>query len=153
MMGIDPYGLWAWGDPIEQKYVDFGAGLGDALLLGFGDDLRDFAGVDGGVDRCSSAYGAGGWSAFAFGGARLAYAGLAKGGSIVASSGAAASEFRQTLKVIFRGGMGRNWRPPNLAGKTDAQLRASAGKTNPTLNAYGAGVAAAGALDSCGCQK
>ena len=151
LMYIDPYGLWRIGDPLPQNVVDFSAGLGDALLLGSGGYLRNLAGVNGGVNQCSSAYSAGGWTSFAFGGARLAYAGLAKGGSILASSGAAASAFRTNLKTLFRGGAGRNWRPPNLAGKTDAQLRRSAGKTNLGVNAYGAGVAGAGAAGSSGC--
>lgn len=138
---------------LPQGLVDFSAGLGDALLLGTGSYLRQAAGVDGGIDECSDAYTYGAVSSIAFGGARLAYAGLAKAGSMIASSGAAASAFRQSLKVVFRGGVGRNWRPPNLTGKSDAALRASAGKTNAGLNAYGAGTAAAGGigLSKCGC--
>lgn len=46
--------------PLMQGVVDFSAGLGDALLLGFGDDLRGLFGVDGGVNKCSSAYQSGG---------------------------------------------------------------------------------------------
>jgi RHS repeat-associated protein len=130
---------------LPQGFVDFSAGLGDALLLGFGDELRELAGIDGGVNDCSDAYQAGSWTSFAFGGARLGYAELAKAGSILAPSGAAASAFRTQLKNGFRLGAGKNWRPPNLAGKSDAQLRRSAGKTNFGINAYGAGVAAAGA--------
>ncbi len=152
---IDPYGLWALGDPLPQGFVDFSAGLGDALLLGQGQRLRDLTGVDGGVDKCSNAYDYGSYAALAAGGGRLAYAGLAKGGSLLASSGAQASGFRQGLKTFFRGGFGRNWRPPNLRGKTDAQLRASAGKTNFGINAYGAGVTAAAAAGAaeCGCEQ
>lgn len=151
----DPYGLWSIGDPLPQGVVDFSAGMGDALLLGFGDDLRDMAGIDGGVDPCSNAYRYGGWTSFAAGGTRLAYAGIAKGYSMVASSGAAASAFRAQLKNVFRLGMGKNWRPPNLANKTDAELLVSAGKTNRPLNLYGAGVAGAGAYEGsgCGCSK
>lgn len=85
----------------------------------------------------------------------MVYAGLAKAGSVFATSGAQASAFRAGLKTFFRGGIGRNWRPPNLAEKTDTQLRASAGKTNFGVNAYGAGVGAAGGMGAaqCGCQK
>ena len=153
----DPLGLFGMADmpTAPQGVVDFGAGLGDALLLGTGSYLRDAAGVDGGVDECSDAYLYGGLSSAAFGGARLAYAGLAKAGSVVATSGAAASEFRQTLKVVFRGGVGRNWRPPNLTGKSDAALRQSAGKTNAAINSYGAGTAAAAGIGAskCGCPR
>jgi hypothetical protein len=75
--------------------------------------------------------------------------------SIFAASGAEASAYREVLKSVGRGGAGRGWRPPNLAGKTDAQLRASAGKTNLGINAYGAGVATAGGTQAtqCGCSK
>ena len=152
---IDPYGLWALGDPLPDRFVNSSAGLGDALLFGQGQRLRDLAGVDGGVDKCSDAYDYGSYAALAAGGGRLAYAGLAKTGSLLASSGAQASTFRQGLKTFFRGGFGRNWRPPNLASKTDAQLRASAGKTNFGINAYGAGVATAAAAGAaeCGCEQ
>jgi RHS repeat-associated protein len=153
----DPLGLFSAADlpSIPQPVVDFSAGLGDALLLGTGGYLRDLAGVDGGVDPCSDAYDYGAVAALAAGGARVAYAGLAKAGSVFASSGAQASAFRSGLKTFFRGGVGRNWRPPNLAGKTDAQLRASAGKTNFGVNAYGAGVGAAAGIGAaqCGCPK
>jgi hypothetical protein len=123
--------------------------------LGTGRYLRDFAGVDGGVDPCGDAYGYGSVAALAAGGGRMAYAGLAKAGSLLAASGAEASAFRAGLKTFFRGGIGRNWRPPNLAEKTDAQLRASAGKTNFGMNVYGAGVGAAGGMGAsqCGCPK
>jgi RHS repeat-associated protein len=153
---IDPLGLWAWGDPLPQEAVDASAGLGDALLLGTGGYIRDQLGIDGGVDPCSDAYENGSlFALLGLGGPRLAYAGLAKAGSLLAGSGAQASAFRAGLKTAFRGGVGRNWRPPNLAGKTDAKLRASAGKTNAGMNVYGAGVGAAGGMGAaqCGCQK
>jgi RHS repeat-associated protein len=154
----DPYGLWV-PPSLPQGVVDFSAGLGDALLLSFGDELRDLAGVSGGVNECATAYSAGAIASFAFGGVRVAYAGLAKGGSIVASSGASASAFRATLRNRFSLGLSRNWRQPNLAKyTTDDALRAAAGRTNPIANAYGAGIAAAGAAGAtgangdCGCQ-
>lgn len=146
----DPYGLWV-PPSLPQGLVDFGAGLGDALLWGFGDDLRQLTNVSGGIDVCSGAYSAGAWTSFGFGGSRLAYAGLAKAGARLAPTSAAASAFREKLKRPFRLFLGKNWRPPNLAGKTDEQLRRSAGKTNPFVNAYGAGVAGAGAAGALGC--
>ena len=148
---IDPLGLWRLGDPLPQGLVNFSAGLGDALLLGSGRYLRGRLGIDGGVEPCSDAYKYGSYTSFALGGARLAYAGLAKAGSILASSGARASAFRDGLKTAFRFGVGRNWRKPNLHGKADAQLRSSAGRTNPGMNAYGAGIAAAGGYGAAGC--
>jgi hypothetical protein len=141
--------------PFSPGAVDAAAGLGDSLLLGTGGFLRDVAGIDGGVDACSDAYKYGSYAALAVGVGRLAYAGLAKAGSILAASGAEASAFREEIKSFFRGGAGRNWRPPNLAGKTDAELRISAGKTNPWINADGAGMAGAGGKGAaqCGCSK
>jgi YD repeat-containing protein len=86
---------------------------------------------------------------------RLAYAGIAKVGSVLAASGAEASAFRQGMKGVFRLGAAKNWRPPDLSRyPTDEALRAAAGRTNPGMNAYGAGVAAAGAVGAmCGCPK
>lgn len=146
----DQYGLWV-PPSLPQSWVDFSAGLGDALLLSFGDELRDLVGVDGGVNKCSDAYDYGAYTSLGLGGARLAYAGLAKAGSILASSGAQASAFREGLKRFFRGGIGKDWRPPNLTGLTDAQLRAAAGRTNVGINAYGAGVVVAAAVGAAEC--
>ena len=56
MIYYDPYGLWAFGDPLPQWLVDGSAGFGDVLLFGQGQRLRNLAGVDGGIDRCSDAY-------------------------------------------------------------------------------------------------
>lgn len=58
----DPLGLWRWGDPLPQNWVNFSAGMGDVILFGQGQRLRDWFGIDGGVDRCSSAYSAGEWA-------------------------------------------------------------------------------------------
>jgi hypothetical protein len=78
---------------------------------------------------------------------------------MLASSGASASAFRTGLRNVARLGIGTSWRQPNLAKYgTDEALRAAAGRTNPVINAYGAGVAAAGAAGAsgangdCGCQ-
>ncbi len=164
---VDPRGLfgiddvwagvyWATGEwSPSQNTVNFSAGLGDGLLLGFGDDFRSLAGING-VNQCSSAYQYGGYVSFAAGGARLIYAGLVKGGSILASSGAAASAFRGRVKFGFRLGFGRNWRKPNLSKyKTDDALRQASGRSNKAINTYGAGVATASAADGndCGCQR
>jgi len=127
-----------------NDFVDFSAGLGDALLLGFGDDIRGWLDI-GSVDTSSTAYDVGSWSSFAFGAGRLGYAALAKGYSVVAPSGAAASAFRSSMRL-------KNAPVRDLSKYgTDAQLRAAAGRTNPYVNAYGAGVAAAGAYDANGC--
>ena len=130
--------------------ADYSAGLGDALILGLGDELRDYwsdiLSVGGVVNPCSNAYTAGAWTSFAIGTGRLAYAGAAKGISVLAKSGAAASAGRQQLKNVLRLGLGKNWRPPNIPkGISDATLRAKAGRTNPWINTYGSGVTGAGA--------
>ncbi len=83
---IDPYGLWAIGDPLPQGLVDAATGFGDgvyeAITLGMGDlqDIRDTAGIDGGVNKCSSEYG---WSSTAgnvVGGVALGGAAASKAG-------------------------------------------------------------------------
>ena len=72
---IDPYGLWALGDPLPQGLVDFSAGFGDTLSFGLTDWVRDQMGTNGVVDKCSGAYSGGEWSgiglSLAFGGAHL----------------------------------------------------------------------------------
>jgi RHS repeat-associated protein len=50
---MDPYGLWALGDPIDQRIVDAVTGFGDAFLIPeLIRDAFDF----GTVDKCSAAY-------------------------------------------------------------------------------------------------
>ena len=145
---VDPDGL------LPQGLVDFGAGLGDGLLLGTGPYIRDALGI-GSVSTCSCAYGAGSLASLAVGAGRLAYAGLAKAGSALASSGQAASAFRSELKACMSGGLTKDIRKPDLSkyGSDDA-LRAAAGRTNVGVNAYGGGVAGGGAIGvagGCGC--
>jgi RHS repeat-associated protein len=59
---IDPFGLWAWGDPIDQDWVNGIAGFGDgvfkAVTFGIGDlnQLRTIAGISGGVETSCAAY-------------------------------------------------------------------------------------------------
>ncbi|KZC39907.1 hypothetical protein RHOFW510R12_01285 [Rhodanobacter sp. FW510-R12] len=163
---IDPLGLdymdtlWAtiyratggWSPP--QHTVDFWAGLGDGASLGITRLIRKAAGTDEMVDRCSSAYSVGSWSSFALGAGRLAYAGLAKAGSRLASSGLQASAFRSGLRRAFGGG--HSFRPPNLAKYgTDEALRAAAGRTNTIGNAWGAAASISGyygaTATSCDC--
>jgi hypothetical protein len=51
--------------------------------------------------NAADAYGYGAIAALAAGGGRMAYAGLAQAGSLLASSGAQASAFRSGLKTVF----------------------------------------------------
>jgi len=156
---IDPLGLYSedpWAffydiDNFSAGTANFSAGLGDALLLGTGNSLRGTAGI-GGVNRCSTAYKAGAWASFGVGFGRLGYAGLAKGGAMLAGSGQAASLFRFQLRSFFRLGMAQGWREPNLTKyATDEALRAAAGRTSLPMNLYGLGLAGAGAAAGSGC--
>jgi hypothetical protein len=130
--------------------VDFSAGLGDGLTLTATRYARETLDIGGSVDPTSDAYTYGGWTSIGAGGARLAYSGIAKGYSVLAPSGAAASAFRETIKGPFRFFLGKTWRQPNLSRySTDEALRAAAGRTNPYINAYGAGVIYSGAVQTC----
>jgi uncharacterized protein RhaS with RHS repeats len=151
---IDPLGLWHIGDPLPQGVVDSVTGYGDTLSLNITSLIRDAAGTNDVVDKCSNAYRIGSAVAALEGFGRLAYAGLAKAGSILASSGEAASAFRSSLRGAFGGGP--TLRPPDLSKYlTDQALQEAAGRTNPYANLYGAGVAATGAAkaSSCGCSN
>ncbi len=153
----DPLGLWV-PPSLPQGFVIFSAGLGDALLLGFGDDLRDLFNIDGGIDRCSKEYKGGEIASFAVGGARVAYAGIAKGISLVPRvTGAQAASARNTLKKIFRGGLfpnARRYPYSQLLKKygSDAAVKAAAGRTNTSLNAIGAGIATGAAVNNSECE-
>jgi RHS repeat-associated protein len=175
---VDPLGLL----DIEADYLSYlpssstianiSAGIGDSLLLGFGDELRasyDQAfGWQGthAVDRCSTAYKASSIATtvatFAVGAGRMAYAQSAKEMSLAARSAQAAWATREELKMIFRLGL-------RLAPKftfEEAMARygsaegviAAAGRTNPIWNAGGllaVGSAALNAffnLPECGCK-
>ncbi|MDB0568778.1 RHS repeat-associated core domain-containing protein [Ralstonia solanacearum] len=51
----DPYGLWAWGDPLPQGWVDGAAGFGDTISWGATGLVRELGNI-GSVNKCSSAY-------------------------------------------------------------------------------------------------
>jgi len=74
----DPYGLWVPPSP-PQWLVDVSAGLGDTVSLGATGLIRDAAGIDGGVSKCSTAYSVGEWGGIGLGLA-AGGAGLARGG-------------------------------------------------------------------------
>jgi RHS repeat-associated protein len=86
---FDPYGLWAWGDPIPQSVVDYSAGFGDTISFGFTDWVRDRMDTNSSVNKCSSAYSAGEWTGVGYGFA----AGGAAGWRIGASRTATRTEF------------------------------------------------------------
>lgn len=159
LMFTDPLGL-EWYDWWEympepsttQPVTNFVEGLADSLSLGIGPLIKNnIEGYDDiKADRCSTSYKVGGWASFALGTGRLAYAGIAKVGSRLAASGAQASAFRTGLGNAFRFGAPRPYAPNLAKYPTDDLLRAAAGRTNPLMNAYGAGAAAAGAYNGLG---
>ena len=60
---IDPYGLWAWGDPLPQSVVNVGEGFGNGVfsVLTLGrlslQSLLKQAGLpNGGANQCSAGY-------------------------------------------------------------------------------------------------
>ncbi|WP_254706841.1 RHS repeat-associated core domain-containing protein [Ralstonia pseudosolanacearum] len=52
---MDPYGLWALGDPLPQGVVDFSAGWGDMLSFGLTNQARNLLDINN-VNKCSWAY-------------------------------------------------------------------------------------------------
>lgn len=103
LMATDPYGLFEWPS-LPQPVVDFGAGMGDTILFGQGQRMRDALGI-GGVDQCSDAYDNGEWAGI---GASLA-TGFA-GGVRAAGARGAGKEFSHWLpnrmggpRTIFNG--------------------------------------------------
>jgi RHS repeat-associated protein len=164
-------------DPTGTDWIEttgsISAGIGDALLLGFGDELRGWTdrqfGLSGGaaVDRCSGAYKgasiATNAAMLAAGVGRLAYAGLAKGFSLGAATAEGAFEARNTLKIAFRLGLNKTARIysfeqiSNKYKGAEEAIRAAAGRTDVGFNAAGAaGVAGAVKgffnLPECGCK-
>ncbi len=74
---IDPLGLWAIGDPLDQGVVDAVAGFGDGvsrvLTLGMTStsNVRATLGIDGGVNMCSASCNGGKYAGYAWGAATL----------------------------------------------------------------------------------
>ncbi|MDT4852280.1 hypothetical protein FQZ97_865040 [compost metagenome] len=73
LSSIDPLGLWALGDPIDQDIVNSVAGFGDAFLVS--ELLRDALDIDGGVDQCSAFYRGGKATGFVWGAIPFALSG------------------------------------------------------------------------------
>lgn len=72
--------------------------MGDTLLLGFGDDLREMLDVDGGIDATSSEYSAGEWAGVA---GSLAAGGL--GGLRAAGAKGVGKEFSHWIPARMGG--------------------------------------------------
>ncbi len=145
---IDPSGLYDEYELLHDA-SNFSAGLGDALSFGLGSLVREDVLDIHNVDIHSKAYLAGSLASLAVGLARMTYAFLAKVGSVVAPTAVSASAFRQSLKSIFRLGIKKRWRTPNIKpGTTLQELRCKAGKTNEFVNAYSSGVIVESSMNS-----
>ncbi|GAB0154357.1 hypothetical protein MnBA_37570 [Marinobacterium sp. BA1] len=81
IMFYDPYGLWAWGDPLPQGVVDFSAGFGDTISFGATDWVRNQMGTNSALNKCSGAYSGGEWAGIAYGFAAGGAAGWRAAGS------------------------------------------------------------------------
>jgi hypothetical protein len=138
----DPYGLWV-PPSIPDPIFNFTVGLADDLSWGIGPLARNALGIDGGVNRCSTAYKVGEYSTIAAGLGRMAYAGAVKGASMMAANGAQAAAARNITKRIFRGPLGgsnyRIYSYDQLLNKygSDAAVKDAAGRTSPFWNAMG----------------
>ncbi|QJC55793.1 Putative deoxyribonuclease RhsC [Polaromonas vacuolata] len=139
LLYADPLGLFGWADmpAIPQPALDFGTGIADDVSFGLGPLARDLLDVDGGVDRCSTAYKAGQYGTLGLGLGRMAHAGTAKAVSLAPSlTGREASVIRNSMKRLFRGPFaGSNYRMYSyeqmLAKKgSDATVKAAAGRTS-----------------------
>ena len=159
-MYVDPLGLWI-PPAIPDSVADFLVGAADDLSFGIGPLLREEYGIDGGIDRCSTAYKAGGYAALAVGFTRLGYSAVAKAiASNPALDGLAASAARNSLKAIFRGGFFSSYRAysyEELLAKygSDAAIKAASGRTSSLFNSIGADAALGALFDhpKCGCAK
>jgi hypothetical protein len=171
---IDPLGLYDLAD-FGGDTLSFAAGLGNAVTFG-GSTLiaKQFlssgdAAILGRTKRCSGAFKAGEWASLGLGAGRLAYAGLAKAGSLgyaalggTMENAAAASAFRNGLKQAFRLNPWSSFRVYPFErmvekyGTAEAIIEA-AGRTDTGLNMVGAAAASGGAAtlattDDCGCN-
>jgi hypothetical protein len=174
---VDPLGLFDFEAdvlsylPSNAAIGNFSAGLGDALLFGYGDDLReayDLAfGTTGSssIDRCSTAYVVGDWASLAVGSSRIAYAGAAKGTRLLRFLGNTerlariANSARSILKFSFRLGLSRKgilaWGDAvRRYGASWETIIEKASTTNFDWNLVGVW-AAAGAVanEECACQR
>jgi RHS repeat-associated protein len=171
---VDPLGLYDMLD-FGGDALSFTAGLGNAVALGGSTWIAnqflnsDDAAVLGRTKRCSGAFKAGEWASLGLGAGRLAYAGIAKAGSMsyaalgaTMENAAAASTFRNGLKQAFRLNPWSQFRVYPFErmvekyGTAEAIIEA-AGRTNTGINMVGAAAAAGGAAtlattDDCGCN-
>lgn len=76
-----------WDNPgaylpsVPQGVMDFAAGMGDTILFGFGDNIRAYFDIDGGVNMSSDSYSYGEWAGVLITSATGAYGGLRAAGT------------------------------------------------------------------------
>jgi RHS repeat-associated protein len=174
MLYYDPYGLWAWGDPVDQRYVDVAIGIGDGITGGITKMIRNAANIHGGVNVCSDEYRRGEMAGIVAGlvvpVGRISYVADLNKISKVAKTAEEAYRLRNATKAWYRGRPLATWlergRPnPNLADmvrkKGEAGVIASAGRANAgwSYGIVGAGSIKTGistqkAMDrDCSCDK
>jgi hypothetical protein len=162
---VDPAGT-DWIDAHAEQIGSTSAGIGDALLFGYGSNLRAWTdrtfGWNAGsvVNECSGAYKTAYWgttiASLTIGAGRMAYAATAKGLSWAAKAAGTeaaalrAAELRDAAKIGFRLGMGGSYRIVDPAARLQAYGSAQAlsnavGRTNAAFNTAGALAAGSGA--------
>ncbi len=170
----DPWGLYSLMD-FSGDALSFTAGLGNAVTFGgttwiakqFMSD--EDAAILEKTKRCSGTFKGGEWASLGLGVGRLAYAGLAKGASMVyaargasMANAAGASAFRNGLKKTFRLNPFSKYRVypfskmVNKYGDAKSIIDA-AGRTNSEINAIGVTIAGGAtvvltAADDCECN-
>lgn len=178
---VDPTGLWAWGDPLNQDLVDAASGFGDGFsVFGWSPSrhIRGAWGIDGGINPCSAVYQTG----HLVGGlvqdaavpaGRIGYIGetvkLGRTAARLEVSESAARRMvaaRNALKDKYRGPgfdrLFRGWHQPSYeklaARKSDAEILKGIGNPNWGFNSAfaGGGIAKFGygatAEGGCGCD-
>ena len=140
----------AWSGAFQYMFnhamhdvANFSAGFADAISFGGISKLRQYLGWDDNVDYDSGYYTAGEVGSMTLGGARLAYAGLAKGASLMSGLTARQTfEFRNSLKKVFRLNPFSTYRIypyEKMLSKygSEAAVKVAAGRTNTTINIMG----------------
>lgn len=135
----------------SQGTVDFSAGLGDSLLFGFGDDLRELWGIDGGINRCSGYYKAGEYTSLVFGSIGTGRAFYVEGSKLLSlTKNPKILEYGSNIRNFSKRYMGpavvphpyfiRNYRSrikpwaEHVANKGFDEARKGLGRTDPTFN-------------------
>jgi RHS repeat-associated protein len=159
---LDPSGN-DWEDDLFDDGGQFLTGLADGLSFGIGALVRRefFPDLDAVVDPCSLSYRIGSYTPLVIGGGRMAYAGLAKGVSLLArgavelgaveaeSAALGAANARTGLKQVFRGGLFPKYRVRPASAMLEkygdpSSLIDAAGRTNGGINAAGTALATSG---------